>query len=300
MILNSTTPAFTFLMTFSLFIMGHMITSEESRIRKALLYIFARYIEVPLLKYSYFFLRGKWKSIGKLAPVKWLAGRLFARPFGYLADTGKPVPFAHALRLIDSIDGRIAVGPCRCRMGHRACDHPLETDMVFRTGFNAWTRAFPEQYREIDKEEAKQIISKCHSLGMFHMVFVHCPVNEYNEYVICNCCTCGCVPYIINRELGQLNYPLIDGYFMAITHRRKCTGCGECVSACPFDARSIIEGKSITSDNCYGCGLCTGVCPEDAITMHMFRDPVLPRDSGGQQPGHHRHRLYRQHHPYSE
>ncbi len=276
-------------------LMGHLVIGEQSRIRKYLLYIFAKYIEVPLLRTCYFLFRGKWKSIGDKKLFRIIGKYILARPFGYLGDSARPVPYAELTDFIDQIDGPMAVGPCRCRMGHKGCEHPLETDIVFRTGYNAWTRAFPKEYRQIEKEEAKAIVTRCHGLGMFHMVFIHCPVNLYNEYVICNCCTCGCVPYIINRELGQLNYPLIDGYFLAVTDRKKCTGHGACVAVCPFDARILKNGKGITGANCFGCGLCSYACPENAITMKKLREPVLLRDETGNHPAEYRPGLYRQH-----
>lgn len=274
-------------------------TGEQSPVRKFSLFIFARYIEVPLLKISYHLLRGKWKHIGSKKWLRTAAGILLARPFGYLGDTARPIPYNHVLEYIDNLDGPIAVGPCRCRMGHQACDHPLETDMVMRTGYNAWTRAFPKEYRQISKDEAKEIITRCHKLDMFHMVFIHCPVNQYNEYVICNCCTCGCVPYIINRDLGQLNYPLIDGYYLAVTKKDKCTGCGTCVTVCPFDARILLKGKGKTTRNCFGCGLCSTSCPEGAIEMIQLRDP-LPRDHNHEELKGHRVSLYKQHGPLVE
>src|SRR5450759_5405776 len=61
--------------------------------------------------------------------------------------TGRPVPIAQLLEMIDSLEGPIVVGPCRCRMGHRACGHPLETDIVIRTGTQVWLDAFPYAYR---------------------------------------------------------------------------------------------------------------------------------------------------------
>lgn len=279
---------------------AHVVIDEHSRVRRFLLFIFARYIEVPVLKYSYYFLRGKWKRVGSNRVFRYLAGLLLSRPFGYLGDTGKPMPCGEVLAYIDTVDGPIAVGPCRCRMGHKACDHPLETDIVLRTGYNAWMRAFPKEYREITKDEAKAIVRRCHDLNMMHMVFIHCPVNLYNEYVICNCCVCGCVPYIINRELGQKNYPLIDGYYMAVTDAAKCTGCGTCVALCPFDARVSDGGKSKTGNNCYGCGLCSYRCPEGAITMKKLREPLPPRREDGEPPHGHRPALYRQHKPHRE
>lgn len=253
------------------------LKNENNPIRRFFLYIFARYIELPLLLLCYKLLRGNWKALGQRAWFKKIAAVTLARPFGYLGDTARPIPFEELIALIDSQDGPLAVGPCRCRVGHKACNHPLETDIVFRTGYHAWMRAFPDDYRKISKEEAKAIITSCHEKKMFHMVFIHCPVNLYNEYAICNCCTCGCVPYIINRELGQLNYPLIDGFFTAVTDRDKCKGCLTCVAICPFGARTIIDGKSITAQNCFGCGLCVYDCPEQAISMKKLREPILPR-----------------------
>ena len=69
-------------------------------------------------------------------------------------------------------------------------------------------RVFARAYRVIDKEEAVRIIEVCASVGMFHMVFLHYLIGgAMNEYVICNCCTDGCVPHILNRALGQEIYP---------------------------------------------------------------------------------------------
>jgi ferredoxin len=100
------------------------------------------------------------------------------------------------------------------------------------------------------------------------MVFIHCPVNRENEYVICNCCTCGCVPYILNRELGQRVYPLLRGDFVARTDPGRCTGDGACVDACPFDARALVDGRAQLVSTCFGCGRCVDACPEQAIEMH--------------------------------
>jgi hypothetical protein len=194
---------------------AHIFTGEHSRFRRWTLFFFARYIELPLLRWGYLLLRGRYRRLGSNRLVRALIGWGVAAPFGYLGDTARPVPYAEVQRMIDGLDGSIAVGPCRCRLSHTGCEHPLETDIVIRTGVEAWTRAFPRDYRPIAKEEAKAIIADCHRQGLWHMVFIHCPVSEEsrreNEYVICNCCRCGCVPYILNRELGQRTYPLLRG-----------------------------------------------------------------------------------------
>jgi len=245
----------------------HIITSEHSRFRRWTLYLLARYVELPLLKWGYLVLRGRYRRLGRIRVVRALLGWGLVAPLGYLGDTARPLPLAQVIDLIDGLKGPMAVGPCRCRSAHRGCDHPLETDIVIRTGVAAWTRAFPHEYRPLSPEKAKQIVRDCSSLGLWQMVFIHCPVNGDNEYVICNCCPCGCVPYILNRELGQKVYPLLHGEYLAATDLMRCTGHGACVAACPFGARRVVDERATLVNPCFGCGVCVAACPEGAITM---------------------------------
>ena len=276
----------------------HAVTAEHSRLRRWSLYIFARYLEMPLLAMGYHLLRGRFRRLGANRLARAVMSWGVVAPFGYAGDTARAVPTPQVLQMIDGLEGSVAVGPCRCRAAHRACDHPLETDIVIRTGVKAWTRAFPHEYRLISKEEAKEIVSDCSRQGLWQMVFVHCPVEAHrqahnrghardterahthedaqahghshateNEYVICNCCTCGCVPYVLNRDLGQRVYPLLRGAYVAQTDLERCTGHGSCVAACPFDVRALEDGKARLVDACFGCGVCVASCPERAITM---------------------------------
>jgi ferredoxin len=131
----------------------------------------------------------------------------------------------------------------------------METDIVIKTGADVWLEAFPDEYRVIYGEEAVRIIKDCAEQGLFHMVFLHCLLGgAVNEYVICNCCTDGCVPYILNRSLGQPVFPLIRGEWRPEVDPTLCRGCGECVAACPFAARILRDGVSEVFD-CFGCGL---------------------------------------------
>ncbi|MFH1537526.1 MAG: 4Fe-4S binding protein [bacterium] len=244
----------------------HKITSENHPFQRKTLYALAKFIELPLLSLSYKLLRGGLKPLGDRRLFRKLMTEAIAKPFALYGDTSRPVPYGKLLKHIGEIEGAIAVGPCRCRIVHHACGHPLDTDIVIRTGTDAWLRAFPREYRVIEKDEAKKIVTECHRLGMFHMVFYHCPATGCAEYVICNCCTCGCVPYILNRDLGQENFPIFRGEWEAATMRERCKGCSECVRVCPFNARAVIDGKGVTWD-CFGCGLCAYACPEKAIEM---------------------------------
>jgi electron transfer flavoprotein alpha subunit/NAD-dependent dihydropyrimidine dehydrogenase PreA subunit len=52
-----------------------------------------------------------------------------------------------------------------------------------------------------------------------------------------------------------------------------CTGCGVCVSACPFGAITLVGGKAQIGDACRVCGACEPVCPVKAITIKNVEDP---------------------------
>lgn len=248
-------------------LLGHLVSAEDSRFRRLLLKIFARWIEVPLLRLIYEVSLGPLRFLTSTPLRKKLAGAAFTRPFAKWMDTSVPLPAKEVVRLIRAIDGPIAVGDCRCRVAKKTCDHPLLTDIVFRTGAEAWLWAFPDNYRVIEKEEAVRIVEDCAEQGMFQMVFIHCSTARHaNEYVICNCCPCGCKVHLLNRTVGQKYFPLPDGGFRSRVDLEKCDLCGECVDKCPFQAISLTD-KGIEIADCFGCGLCERVCPKGAFLV---------------------------------
>ncbi len=61
-----------------------------------------------------------------------------------------------------------------------------------------------------------------------------------------------------------------------------CRGCGECESACPFNAISVKEKEGavltaiVQEALCKGCGMCAVACPTGAASIHHFsNDEVL-------------------------
>jgi heterodisulfide reductase subunit A-like polyferredoxin len=79
---------------------------------------------------------------------------------------------------------------------------------------------------------------------------------------------------MLNRDLGQRAYPLLRGAYRAETDPMRCAGRGECVDACPFDVRDVVDGKAQLVEACFGCGVCVDACPEAAIMMRPDRSWV--------------------------
>ena len=49
----------------------------------------------------------------------------------------------------------------------------------------------------------------------------------------------------------------------------KCTGCGECITACPTNALGRVSEKAalLRPDACTYCAACEDICPVDAIAL---------------------------------
>ncbi len=65
--------------------------------------------------------------------------------------------------------------------------------------------------------------------------------------------------------------------------QEKCTGCGECLAVCPFEALSLVQGKAVVHDACTLCGACIEVCEPAALSLppeEGVRAPVS-RPAGG-------------------
>ena len=69
---------------------------------------------------------------------------------------------------------------------------------------------------------------------------------------------------------------------------QKCIGCGICVSSCPVDAITVLDGKArIDQKKCTSCDRCAEFCPQGAIQSdseirrNPFPDQVQRPPSAG-------------------
>ena len=61
-------------------------------------------------------------------------------------------------------------------------------------------------------------------------------------------------------------------FSLALVDRQACTGCGNCVAICPYDACSLEADQgawksTVNRMRCTGCGSCVSVCPNGSIQL---------------------------------
>jgi heterodisulfide reductase subunit A len=86
---------------------------------------------------------------------------------------------------------------------------------------------------------------------------------------------------LLGREtVSALSLSRVPGekFGHASVNAEKCTGCGNCVAVCPFDACRLqkMGRKSISRVNkfkCKACGNCVSVCPNGTVQLpeHDYR-----------------------------
>lgn len=98
-------------------------------------------------------------------------------------------------------------------------------------------------------------------------------------------CAYGCLGLADCREACTFDAIRMSENGLPIVDFERCTGCGDCVRACPKEllevlpaeqnlvvqCRSILEGDGmlmLCQTGCTACGLCAADAPENLITMH--------------------------------
>jgi len=145
--------------------------------------------------------------------AKWtklpLIGRLVrgvANFYGKRGSAAYLLTLDEAEEIVDSSAG-LALGPCDCRTVFKNCDNPINTEIMVGLSRNVFMEERPHDYREITKQEAKDVLRECHQRGLLHTL-VKC---RQDFYAICNCCSCCCVPLRLSKQYGIGNALVRNG-----------------------------------------------------------------------------------------
>lgn len=101
---------------------------------------------------------------------------------------------------------------------------------------------------------------------------IHCPMDIDTGEIVLR----------IREILREKNFDmpfLIRSMNRAIVDEEKCSGCGVCISVCPFNIPEfkIKEGTRVSyiGEACLGCGNCVASCPSKAIEPYGFKDEKI-------------------------
>lgn len=178
-------------------------------------------------------------------------------------------PFEKVSEIIES-NTRFAVAECICRkeakLAGKGCDKLMDACMAFGPVADFYIEN--GLGREINKEEAKQVLAKAEESGL-----IHCSANHAgNKALICNCCGCCCHSVSSLVKHGALGALAKSNYY-ALLDKDSCIACGVCVDRCQVGAIRVQDDETIIDrDKCVGCGLCASTCPNESITM-AIREP---------------------------
>jgi len=141
----------------------------------------------------YYIFQAKWTRISLIGKVV----RRVANLYGKKVSRAYLLTPDEANEVVD-ISERLALGLCTCRATFPNCDNPINAEIMVGLNRNIFMDGRPQDYREITKQEAKDILRECHQSGLIHTI-VKC---RQDFYAICNCCSRCCVLLRLNREYG--------------------------------------------------------------------------------------------------
>ena len=141
--------------------------------------------------------------------------RHIANIYGKRGHQGYLLTVAEAEQIIDA-SRNVALGPCSCRQVFHHCDSPVMSEIVVGTGIEVFSRIRANEFRQISKEEAKEILRQCHQKQLTHSL-TQC---QQHFYAICNCCSCCCVPLRL-RQNYRIKYAMVRNKEVVEDFRRQ-------------------------------------------------------------------------------
>jgi Na+-translocating ferredoxin:NAD+ oxidoreductase subunit B len=162
------------------------------------------------------------------------------------------------------------VNDCICKKKEglldRPCTKPMDVCLAMAPLPGVFEKS-PWGGRSITQEEAYEVLRKAEGAGLVHLT----SNIASGHWFICNCCGCCCG---VLRAANMGAPKVINSHFYAEIDPDKCSACGICADErCQVRAIKPAEGfYKIVKKRCIGCGLCVSTCPEDAIAL-LHKEP---------------------------
>ncbi len=201
-------------------------------------------------------------------------GRVFVAETALSAENSLHVLDYERASEVVKTASHIGVGICYCRhkMEHvgRACT--AERDICLT--FNSTAAALGRHgiVRRIDIAEGLDLLQKARGQNLVQFG----ENGRESVHFICNCCGCCCEAMIAARRFGFL-HPVHTSNFLPVVGEAACTGCGQCIEACPVQALALVSASDpkrpkrkiarLDREQCLGCGVCVAACPGKHISL---------------------------------
>jgi ferredoxin len=187
------------------------------------------------------------------------------------------LPFSLLPPLVERSTTRTILDACLCRRGENCGAYPHDIGCLF-LGDGA-AHIDPALGRPASVAEALAHLRQAMDAGLVPLV-VHSSFDAWllgipyhQTLAVCFCCDCCCSV----RQGLRLGPPAFWDTVLRLPGLAAvvgpgCTGCGECLNACPVGAVSVAAGLAHIGQSCKGCGSCASVCPVGAIDFQLAGD----------------------------
>lgn len=220
--------------------------------------------------------RSKFNILRSFASVNPLIGSLMkggVKRWLIYKHWGQVVPIEDVDRIL-SITNSITRVPCVCRKittgkEHRMCllisINPEKIGIAEIVDKSFFGGPNVTRFEKISKENAMSMARSNERAGLIHTIWT------FKAPFIGGLCSCdmssGCIAMRMYKEVAPV---LFKAEYIASLNADRCTGCGQCVKACQFNALYLDKEKKKTvviNSKCYGCGLCRVACKEEALFL---------------------------------
>lgn len=164
------------------------------------------------------------------------------------------------------LSSHLCVFPCPCR---RKVQGKKEYSCLGVAAFAQEVDKGPNPggAKALSHEEARALIHDYQEKGCLQSLWT---LKTPFLATLCNCDALLCQGIKKRFEAG-IEEVFLPGHSWAETVAEKCTGCMQCLEACPFKARQIKDNTvaATSLQACFGCGLCLKACPQGAIELNQ-------------------------------